>query len=197
MHLREAPVKRPVRSGARAALPLLATLILILAGCRAAQTGASPSPTAPAETGSPTEAPMTTPTEEPTQEPMADAVVVVAESDLGPILTDGEGRTLYLFTNDDADQSSCTDSCAQNWPPLTVESEGELVAGEGVEGELGTITRDDGSLQVTIDGVPLYYFAGDSAPGDLNGQEVGGVWFAVAPDGQQAGSSSDDDFYDY
>lgn len=197
MHLREAPVNRPARPGARAALPLLAALILILAGCRAAQTGASPSPTAPAETGSPTEAPMATSTDEPTEEPMGDALVVVAESDLGPILTDADGHTLYLFTNDAANESSCTGDCAQSWPPLTVENEGELVAGDGVEGELGTITRDDGSLQVTIDGVPLYHFAGDAAPGDLNGQEMGGVWFAVAPDGQQAGSSSDDDFYDY
>ncbi len=66
------------------------------------------------------------------------------------------------------------------WPPLTVASEADLVAGEGVTGELGTIERADGSLQVTYNGQPLYFFFNDLAAGDATGQGAGDVWFVAA-----------------
>ena len=115
--------------------------------------------------------------------PTATATVAIADSELGEILVDGEGMTLYLFTNDEGDTSTCTGDCAEAWPPL--EAPDELVAGEGVdESLLGTTERDDGSVQVTYASAPLYYYAPDSAPGDTTGQGVGGVWFVVGADGE-------------
>ncbi len=108
--------------------------------------------------------------------------VSTAESaDLGTILTDGNGMTLYIFTNDTADsgESACYDQCATNWPPLVADGEPSLA--EGVPGTLGTIERTDGTMQVTYNGMPLYYFASDMAAGDTTGHEVGDVWFVVNP----------------
>ena len=107
--------------------------------------------------------------------------VEVAESDLGQILA-SDGRTLYLFMPDDAGAPSCYDDCAATWPPLL--ADGDVAVGEGLDGALfATVPRDDGGDQVTVDGWPLYFFASDAAPGDHNGQGVGGVWFVVGPDG--------------
>ncbi len=110
------------------------------------------------------------------------AAVAVGSTDLGDHLVDGAGRTLYLFTVDPqgGDTSACSGDCAATWPPLT----GDVAAGDGVDGGLlGSVTRDDGSTQVTYNGWPLYYFAADAAPGDTNGQGVGDVWFVVSPAG--------------
>ena len=109
------------------------------------------------------------------------AIATAEDPELGTILVDAEGLTLYTFTNDTADsgESACYESCASAWPPLT--SEGEPEAGDGVTGELGTIERTDGTTQVTYNGMPLYYFASDTAPGDTNGHEVGGIWFVATP----------------
>ena len=87
------------------------------------------------------------------------------------------------LTNDEAGVSNCVDGCAAAWPPLTVEAGAEPEAGDGVTGTLGTIERADGTIQVTIDDVPLYYYAADTAAGETTGQGVNDVWFAVAPDG--------------
>ena len=112
--------------------------------------------------------------------------VAVAASDLGEILVDAEGMTLYLFTKDSAGASACADACAETWPPLL--AAGEPVAGDGADAALlGTIERDDapaGQLQVTYAGHPLYLYAPDAAPGDVTGHGVGDVWWAVAPDGE-------------
>ena len=99
---------------------------------------------------------------------------------------DGGGNSLYLFTNDQRNASTCSGGCAGAWPPLV--TVGDPVAGEGIEGDLlGMITREDGSVQVTYNGWPLYRFSGDQAPGDTKGQEVGGVWFTVSTAGEPAG----------
>ena len=115
------------------------------------------------------------------------ATVAVSESaDFGSILVDGEGMSLYVFMADtqDGGTSACTDAeCTAEWPPLT--TDGDPVAGEGVdESLLGTITRDDGSTQVTYNGWPLHTFADDTAPGDTNGQGMEGKWFLVSPEGE-------------
>lgn len=111
----------------------------------------------------------------------AEASIEVASSDLGEILVDGEGTTLYLFTPDAQGDSTCYDDCEANWPPLTDGAE----AGSGVDaGLLGSTTRTDGSEQVTYNGWPLYYFAGDVAPGETNGQGINEVWFVVSPAGE-------------
>ena len=106
--------------------------------------------------------------------------VTVGETDLGPTLVDGSGKTLYAFTNDSDGQSACNDACADAWPPVP----GDVAVDESaVTGETTTITREDGSSQLAIGEWPLYTFSGDAGPGDVNGQGSGGVWFAVAPDG--------------
>lgn len=108
--------------------------------------------------------------------------VVTSSSDtIESFLTDANGYTLYTFTKDTAGVSNCADDCAKNWPPFTVASADSLVAGVGIEGELATIERADGKLQVTYKGMPLYYFASDALPGDTTGQGVGDVWFAALP----------------
>ena len=106
------------------------------------------------------------------------AVSVVEHADLGEILVDHSGRSLYLFTNDVADTSNCSGGCAERWPPLL--TVGDPAAGDGASADLlGTTARDDGSVQVTYNGAPLYYFVGDDKPGDANGQDVGNVWFVL------------------
>ena len=110
------------------------------------------------------------------------STLAVEESDLGQILVDSRGRTLYAFMPDEQGASTCYDDCAATWPALTVE--GDPAGGDGVDAALlGTAERDDGSVQVTYDGWPLYLFAGDETRDDVNGQGVGDVWYVVAPDG--------------
>lgn len=118
-------------------------------------------------------------------EEAAATTVTTSTTDLGTFLVDGEGNTLYIFLPDDQGDSTCYDACADNWPPLV----GEVTAGAGVdENLLGTTTRtgsadQQGTVQVTYNGWPLYYFAGDSAPGDTNGQGVKDVWYVIDPAG--------------
>jgi predicted lipoprotein with Yx(FWY)xxD motif len=100
-------------------------------------------------------------------------------------LTDGSGRTVYLWAKDGMNMSNCSRACAQAWPP--VPATGTLTAAGGaMASDLGTITRSDGTKQVTYDGHPLCYFAGDSAAGQTNGQgsdNFGAKWWLVAPSG--------------
>lgn len=107
-----------------------------------------------------------------------------ADTDLGEIVVDDEGMTVYMFDSDTqgAGESTCSGQCLDNWPPVT--TEGSDVAVDGVTGDVSTIDGPEGATQVTLDGWPLYYFAGDSAPGDVTGQAVSDVWWVLAPDGQ-------------
>ena len=180
-------------------------LALILTAC-------APAPAEPTVTLPPTEPPVEPSVTEPpvsTEPPVAtdtaaaaetptvavpvtgEATINVSEStEFGPILVDGEGMSLYVFMADTQNSGTSTcgddDGCATEWPPLI--SQGSPVAGEGVDATLlGTITRDDGSLQVTYNGWPLYLFEEDTAAGDTNGQgleEFGGLWFLVSPEGE-------------
>ena len=98
---------------------------------------------------------------------------------LGKILVGGTGMTLYRYTKDGVNASACAGQCANNWPPLAASDNPTLA--DGVPGKLGTITRGDGIKQVTYNGMPLYYYAKDSEPGDTTGQGVGSVWYVVTP----------------
>ena len=113
------------------------------------------------------------------------ATVSATNTSLGMILVDGNGRTLYLFEKDQPNQSACAGACVAAWP--VDQSSGTPKAGSGATASLlGTIKRADGSTQVTYKSHPLYYYAGDSQPGQHNGQGVnafGAAWFAVAPAG--------------
>ncbi len=124
----------------------------------------------------------------PTQAPAANATgpasgsaTLMAKTIAGAnLVVDGaSGLTLYQFASDTAGsgKSACTAGCATTWPPMTVASGTTPSAGAGVSGTLGTITRDDGTTQVTYNGRPLYHYSGDSAPGDTNGNYPG--WSAA------------------
>lgn len=197
----------PIATARRVALLLLVVPLLLLAAACGDDNDVDPAPTptpeadpTPTPTPAETREPTPTPTAAPEPEPAAAIVEVSQEGDLAPFLVDTEGMTLYLFTVDEPGRSNCEGDCLANWPPLIVESEEELAAGEGLTGELGVIERaDDGSLQVTYNGWPLYYWAADQAPGDTTGHEVGDVWFVVPPDvdpldnGEAAADTEDDD----
>jgi predicted lipoprotein with Yx(FWY)xxD motif len=112
------------------------------------------------------------------------------EGDLGTILVGPKGITVYRFTNDAPGVSNCTGQCLANWPALTVASADDLVKGANLLGELGTITRDDGSIQVTYNGCPLYTWKDDHTRGDTTGEGVGSKWYTVTP--ETLGVSSND-----
>jgi len=128
---------------------------------------AGETPTAAAATDTP-EATAEGPTDE------APTVIGTEHAELGLIITDISGRTLYVFANDAPGVSNCADACASLWPPFTVES-GAEVSGGGV----GTIERADGTTQVTYTDSPLYYFSNDTAPGDANGEGFAGLWSVI------------------
>lgn len=156
-------------------LAALFALALLLVGCggdEEASTGAGG--TAPAASESAAGAPADT-------EP-GPATLTAGTTGLGDTLLDGSGRAVYLFANDTAGASSCDNQCAAAWPPLTVD--GQPVAGDGVDpAKLGTVERTDGSMQITYAGHPLYHFAGDENPGDINGHGMNDVWWLLRPDG--------------
>lgn len=108
-------------------------------------------------------------------------IVDLGSTDLGDVLVDANGLSLYGFTNDVDGLPTCDDACADAWPPIIVES-AELP--EGLDPEIySVVERNDGSFQLKAGIWPLYLFAGDAAPGDSNGQGSGDVWFLVTPDG--------------
>jgi predicted lipoprotein with Yx(FWY)xxD motif len=104
-------------------------------------------------------------------------------SGLGSVLVDAEGFTLYELKTESDGQIQCTGECAEAWPPVIAPGGVALAPPSGVAATIGTVARPDGRLQVTFAGKPLYRFAGDSQPGQANGQGQGGVWFAVQPSG--------------
>lgn len=113
---------------------------------------------------------------------IAPEIVTMSSNDMmESFLVAPNGFTLYTFANDEAGVSNCVDNCATNWPPLTTAANERLVAGAGIEGELATIERADGTLQVTYNGMPLYTWVNDAAPGETSGDGVGGVWMAAQP----------------
>jgi len=169
---------------------LIATVALLLAACGGGDDpGAGSSGSADTTDGA-TTAGATTDDDTDGDTTDGDVTLATASTDLGTILADDDGRTLYVFDNDTDGESTCYDQCAANWPALTgaATATGELDASL-----LGTTQRTDGSTQVTYAGHPLYYFAGDSAPGDVNGQGVGDVWWVLAPDGTKMAAAGNDE----
>lgn len=126
----------------------------------------------------------------PDQASVPDAVMEITDARMeisnqgtvGPHLVDGEGMSLYLFTNDERNVSNCSGGCAEAWPPLlTLEN---TLAGDGLDAErVSSIEREDGSSQATYNGKPLYYFANDVNAENTLGQDRGDAWFLVSPDG--------------
>lgn len=164
-----------------------ATLIVVVACTAPAGGGATTGPTQAVS------APPASSATSPAASMAAGITLAVAkDAELGDHVTGKEGMSLYVFEKDSNGTSACVDACAANWPPLTVASAADVTAGTGVTGELGTITRPDGTTQVTLDGKPLYYFANDKAAGDTNGQGLNGFWYLVSPAGEAVGEEDDD-----
>jgi predicted lipoprotein with Yx(FWY)xxD motif len=146
---------------------------VLLAACGSQTSGT-------AATATPTPSPFPTPTATPSPTAVA-APVVLAQSvgTMGIILVAASNNhTVYTFNSDSPGVSRCTGGCATTWPPLTIAS-GTPTGGPGVTGQLGTIARSDGSLQVTYKGMPLYFFHSDANPGDTKGNYTG--WSLVHP----------------
>lgn len=97
---------------------------------------------------------------------------------LGKFLTGDKGLTLYIYKKDTANTSTCYDTCASNWPPLISSAVPTLPSGAG--GTLSLVSRKDGTKQVAYNGMPLYYFIKDAAPGDTAGQDIGDVWYVAS-----------------
>ena len=107
--------------------------------------------------------------------------------DLGTIIVNSEGMTLYDFHKDKGATSSCYGACAGAWPPLLTEGEPQAEAG-AMASQLGTTKRKDGTVQVTYNGWPLYTYVGDSSPGEANGNDIdqfGAEWYALMPNGEE------------
>ena len=123
-----------------------------------------------------------------TQTPATGSATVLAMTiGSGTVLVAGSnGMTVYTFTKDTAGdgKSTCSGACLVKWPALTVPAGTTPTGGSGVTGTLGTITRaDDGTLQVTYNGLPLYFYVGDKAAGDTNGQGLSSKWYVLGSDG--------------
>jgi predicted lipoprotein with Yx(FWY)xxD motif len=154
-------------------IPLGSALLATACGAAAASPSA-PASSAPAA-GSSASAPAT------------GTVITTHAGSAGAFLTNGSGRAVYLWAKDGMNMSACSGACAAAWPP--VPATGTLTATGGAKAsDLGTITRSDGTKQVTYDGHPLYYFVGDSAAGQTNGQgsdNFGAKWWLVGSSGAE------------
>jgi predicted lipoprotein with Yx(FWY)xxD motif len=163
-------VPMPAKLGAALGVGLLA------AACGSAATSSSqPAGSTPAAAGS-----------TPSASAQAAATVIKTTSgSAGAFLTNDSGRAIYLWDKDTMNMSMCSGACAGAWPPVT--ANGSVTAAGGATAkDLGTITRSDGTKQVTYDGHPLYYFEGDTGPGTDKGQGLNGfgaLWYLVAPSG--------------
>jgi predicted lipoprotein with Yx(FWY)xxD motif len=165
-----ARVPMPARLGALLAVGLLAAAC----GSSGTTSSSTPATSAPAagSSGTATAA--------------AAALVITTKSgSAGSYLTDGSGRAIYLWVKDGMNKSNCSGACASAWPPVSA-SGSVTASGGALSKDLGTITRSDGSKQVTYDGHPLYYYAGDTGAGQTNGQGsdgFGAKWWLVSPSG--------------
>jgi predicted lipoprotein with Yx(FWY)xxD motif len=175
-------------------LPLAAAGV-VLAACSSGGSGSASSASSPSSPSSGTSASSASSASSGTSAAgtsSSTATVDLHTSNGKSFLTGGSGRALYLWTPDTKTTSMCSGACATAWPPLT--ATGAPTAGTGVTAsDLGTINRSDGTKQVTYAGHPLYYFAGDTAAGQTNGEGSNGFgapWYLVAPSGQQITSLS-------
>lgn len=195
--LTEAGLPRHGRlGGARLRLAALcAAAVLALAGC-AGDPGTTASPTPGGETTA-TTGPLPDPygggaaPTSPAPAPASDVALKTATAGARTIVVDGEGKTVYYYTKDEPNsgKSACVGGCITLWPPVTVDSGQPKV--EGVTGTVGTIAAPGGGNWVTLNGLPLYYYANDAAPGDTTGQGVAGVWYVAAPDGSMITAALD------
>jgi predicted lipoprotein with Yx(FWY)xxD motif len=108
-------------------------------------------------------------------------IKVSSDAKLGQYLVASNDMTLYTFTKDTANTSNCSGACVAIWPQYSPTTNEPLVTTSDIKGQLSTITRTDGSLQLTYKGLPLYFFKNDIKPGDVLGQNFNKLWFVVKP----------------
>ena len=184
------PPRRANNTRARAwtALALVASLFA-LSGCSLAQLGTSPRPNAIPTVAAPTPVPTTAPTAKPQAKPRETSQPIMLRAKViapfGTLVVDAKGRTLYRSDRDRArpSLSRCAGACAKTWPPATVTSPDQVRVAGIAPDLVGTLRRQDGRLQLTLAGHPLYRFAKDRKPGDLKGQCKDGVFFAATAEG--------------
>jgi predicted lipoprotein with Yx(FWY)xxD motif len=113
-----------------------------------------------------------------------------ATTKLGTVVVDAQGMTVYVFDKDTANSgtSACTGQCLTAWPPVTTTTSTPTVS--GVTGKVATIPTPDGTKQLTLNGLPLYTYSGDSAKGDVTGQALQGIWWAISPSGDKVTGSA-------
>ena len=173
---------QPDKDRRRAWFVVLVAAVVLLAGCgddddsTDAQTGATTTAEGSAST--------TTTTAETTEGPVSRA----PNPQLGEILVDAEGLTLYVFDNDKDGTIACGAGCTGAWPPLVLESGASLPTTGDLAADLTAVARPDGAQQVAFKGRPLYRFAGDTKPGETKGDNVANAWHVVKPDGEAASS---------
>ena len=155
------------------------TLALVIAACGGASTqdgvGAEPATTTTTQQAVTTTEPVTPSTTVP-----AGPELGVVGVSFGGVLTNEDGRTIYVFARDEGETSSCYDECATAWPPVSA----NYSAGAGIDASLGSTLRTDGMEQLTVNGRPVYLFSGDSQAGDTNGQGLNQAWFVLGIDGE-------------
>jgi len=159
------------------ALAALAVLLafLVLAGCGASSNSPASTTSTSGGTGMKHQTTATT----------AATVKTASVSDLGTILVDGQGRTIYLFQRDTGPTSTCNGACLAQWPAVTTHGTPQAAGGASTT-KLGVTKRSDGTMQATYAGHPLYYYAGDAAAGETNGQGLnffGAPWYVMSPNG--------------
>lgn len=173
-------------------------LVLVVSACGGGEADTAP----PAQTESEAETETEAQTEDGSTTTTATeemSGVHVADSEHGEILVGPEGLTLYVFTADTDGTSTCYDACAELWPPVPA----DVAIGSDLDQSMfGTTAREDGSEQLTVNGMPLYWYTPDTAPGDTTGQGFNDVWFVVDPGGEMVGSAAeetedDDPIIDY
>ena len=154
---------------------LIVGVMTVLAACSSSGASSAPSAAAPSAAA---------PSVEASAPAAGGTTLALADSALGKIVVDGQGKTLYMFEPDDGQAApTCTDACAANWPALI--ATGTPTLGDGLTAAVSTVARTDGGgTQVKYGDYFLYYFGKDAAAGDTNGQGVGGKWYVVGADGE-------------
>ncbi len=163
-------------------IPALAAAAVVLAACGSNSNSTDPGSSASTPAAAATNQAATT---------AATVTIKTIKTSKGVVLTNAAGQTLYWFAKDTATTSNCNGSCATYWPPVL--GKPVAAAGASLPMGLGTIKRADGQTQATYDGHPLYTYSGDTAPGQINGNDLnasGGLWWAVTPSGSDLKSSS-------
>src|SRR4051794_31596456 len=184
MPLGEESSMRPTTRSRIGFLTAIGGIALVLAACSSSGSSTAASAAAPSAAAPSAAAPTTAASAGASAAAGGGGSLTLATGSgpVGTYLTGADGKTLYVFTKDSPNKSVCVDACAAKWPPVIV-SGAAPAAPSGVTGALTTFARPDGSMQLAINGLPLYYYAPDTKAGDTTGQGVGGVWFIATPDG--------------